>query len=212
MDKAGEIALACIKTGKSSDDMTTDFRIAYTKQHGSDKGFDNLIADARKALLEKMKTDILASRIKDKPAIDFTLKDLKGVSVSLASTKGKVTIVDFWATWCGPCKSSFPYLQKVYNKYKDNPNVQFLALNTWESKFKDYASKLANATKFIEDNKYTFPVLIDEGSVIDQYEVDGIPTQFLIDKKGNIGFKNVGFDGPQIVDQLSQQIEILLSE
>jgi peroxiredoxin len=100
----------------------------------------------------------------------------------------------------------------VYNKYKNNAKVQFLALNTWESKFKDYASKLANARKFITDNKYTFPVLIDEGSVIDQYDVDGIPTQFIIDKTGNICFKNVGYDGPQMEDQLSQQIDILLSE
>jgi peroxiredoxin len=87
-----------------------------------------------------------------------------------------------------------------------------MALNTWERKFKDFAAKLENAKKFIVENKYTFPVLIDEGSAVDQYDVDGIPTQFIIDKKGNIGFKNVGFEGPQMEDQLSLQIDILLNE
>ncbi|MFI5252011.1 MAG: redoxin domain-containing protein [Bacteroidota bacterium] len=212
MEKASEIASTCLKSGKASDELTAAYRTAYTKLHKSDEGFDAMVTDLRKPYLEKLRQDILQKRVKDKAEIDFTLKDLNGTSYTLASLKGKVVIVDFWATWCGPCKASFPLLQKVYNKYKDNASVQFLALNTWENAFKTYDAKLSNAKKFILDNKYTFPVLIDEGSVIDKYEVDGIPTQFIIDKRGNIGFKNVGYDGPQMVDQLSQQIEILLDE
>ena len=225
-DKAVELGLSYVKKGKDTPDMIALMKEAFAKSVAADKvydslgtdekkGFDVKLAEAKGIKVEEMRKKLLESRISKSPA-DFTLKDMNGTPVTLSLLKGKVVIVDFWATWCGPCKMSFPYLQKVYEKYQNNENVKFLAVNTWERQ-KDYDSQLANAKKFIEDNKYTFPVLIDEKNddqfkVISNYDVDGIPTKFLIDKKGNIAFKSVGFDGPGMEDELIQQIEILLGE
>ncbi len=225
-DKVVELGLSYVKKGKDTPDMITLMEEAFAKSVATDKVYDSLSTDEKKGFdvklteakgikIEEIRKKLLESRISKSPA-DFTLKDLNGTPVTLSLLKGKVVIVDFWATWCGPCKMSFPYLQKVYEKYQGNESVKFLAVNTWE-RLKDYDAQLVNAKKFIEDNKYTFPVLIDEKNddqfmVISNYDVDGIPTKFLIDKKGNIAFKSVGFDGPGMEDELTQQIEILLGE
>jgi thiol-disulfide isomerase/thioredoxin len=226
-DNQGALALAsaCIRKGKDSPDILDAMKTAFAAKAGNPKGYDSLtvaekksfedlLAEANEAKSAELQKTLNKSRI-SQPEHDFTLKMMDGTPVHLADLKGKVVILDFWATWCGPCKSSFPYLQKVYEKYSSNPSVMFLAVNTWERQ-KDYASQLENAKKFIADNKYTFPVLIDEATdgqfrVIGQYDVDGIPTKFLIDKNGNIAWKTVGFDGPGMVDELTSQIELLLA-
>jgi len=213
-----DLGLKCIEKGKDSEKLIESMKEAYARKEGF-AGFDTLGADkkqkfgdmiaaANKIKIEQIREGILKSRI-SKPEVDFTLKDLKGNEVTLSALKGKVVVIDFWATWCGPCKQSFPYLQKVYEKYQNNEKVVFLAVNAWERQ-KDYAATVANAKKFMEANKYTFPVLIDE-KIIDKYEVEGIPTKFIIDTNGNIAFKSVGFSGPGMVDELTQQIEVLLS-
>ncbi len=146
-----------------------------------------------------------------KPAVQFALKDLDGKDVKLAELKGKVVIVDFWATWCGPCKASFPYLQKVYDKYRSNQNVLILAVNTSEQK--QGKERLDLVKQFMSDNKYTFPVLIDDQGVAQKFGVEGIPTKYVIDKQGTLRFESVGFgDGPRMITELTTQIEMLLKD
>lgn len=207
------VSLGLVKTGNASDEIMAAFKSAYIDaKKGSDKDFDAMIADAKAAMLAKLKKRILDGKI-SKPSHDFTLKGLDGTPVALSALKGKVVVIDFWATWCGPCKQSFPYLQKIYDRYKDNPDVAVFAVNTWDLRGKSLAEKTANAKKFVTDKNYTMPVLIDENEdAVSAYDVDGIPTQFIIDKNGKIGFKNVGFEGPQMEDQLAMQIDILLQE
>jgi len=116
--------------------------------------------------------------------------------------------LDFWATWCGPCKASFPGMQKAVQKYANNNNVKFLFVNAWEN----VSDKKKNAEDFIKKNKYPFQVLLDEqNKVIDSYKVSGIPTKFIIDKAGNIRFMKVGFSGntDQMVDEISQMISMV---
>jgi len=205
-DAAMKRSAGFIGKGTSTDGLIAQYRKAYAATHGSEQGIEAKLAalsasaqDARRAEVEK--------ELIDKPAIPFALKDLSGTTVSLGSLKGKVVIVDFWATWCGPCKASFPFLQKVYEKYRQDPSVVILAVNTWENKKGQEREDLVR--KFIADNKYTFPVLFDEGFV-EKFGVEGIPTKFILDGTGRIRFKSVGFDGGEkMIAELTAQIELL---
>jgi thiol-disulfide isomerase/thioredoxin len=126
----------------------------------------------------------------------------------LASLKGKVVVLDFWATWCGPCKASFPAMQTALNKYKDDKDVVFLFVDTWEHK--EPAKMKEDAAQFIKDNKYTFDVVLDDkDKTIGDYKVDGIPTKFVLDKKGKVVYVNVGYGGnaDELVEELSSKIE-----
>jgi thiol-disulfide isomerase/thioredoxin len=210
--KVKQVIETAIKNGKSSESMNADLKAIYTKTKGSDAGYDQYFASLKNAAAIAART-ALAKEMINKPAPLFTLKDTSGKVVSLADLKGKVVIVDFWATWCGPCKASFPGMQLAVTKYKDNPNVKFLFIDTWENG----DNYLDGVKKFIADNHYTFNVLMDEkgsdnrqSKVVSAFGVEGIPTKFVLDKNGNIRFKKVGFEGTaeSIKDEISAMIEI----
>lgn len=165
---------------------------------------------AAKSITIKMPVD---SMLNDK-APDFVLKDINGKTVSLVDYKGKVLILDFWATWCVPCRESFPDVQKVLNKYKDDPAVSFLFIDTRE-KTDNYIDLIK---KFLDENHYTFKVILDEkgpegiqNRTYKQYVMPGIPTKFIIDKNGIIRFKVIGFNPnmteEDVVKELSGMIE-----
>ncbi|HTY35896.1 MAG TPA: redoxin domain-containing protein [Bacteroidota bacterium] len=207
-DKAMAAAADFVQKGKSNDKIVEAYKAAYIKVKGSDKGFEEMMAQAKQSGKDELRKELAKNRV-NKPAIDFALKSIDGKIVKLADLRGKVVVLDFWATWCGPCKASFPYLQQVYNKYKDNPKIMILALNTWENVSGKEREDLVK--KFMADNKYTFPVLYDEGFV-EKYGVEGIPTKFVIDKKGMIQFKTIGFTGDKMVDEMITQFEMLLDD
>lgn len=188
------------------------FKDAYIAIKGSATGFDEYKAalDHRKA--ENLQKEILAQAI-NTPAKSFELKDVTGKSVSLSDLKGKVVVLDFWATWCGPCKASFPIMQQAVNKYKNDPDVQFLFVHTMD-KGDDNAT--ASAAKYITDNKYNFRVLMDlrnkqtgQSAVSAAYGINAIPTKVVIDAKGNIRFQVTGFKSldDRAVTELSAMIE-----
>ena len=107
---------------------------------------------------------------------DFTLEDLNGSKVSLSKLKGKKVYLNFWATWCPPCKEEMPDLEKLYQETKDSDLV-ILAVNVGEDK--------KTVQDFITKNKYNFPVLLDvKGEVSQLYQVSGIPTSYFIDTNG----------------------------
>lgn len=128
------------------------------------------------------------------PAPDFAALTPDGKTVHLSDYKGKAVILDFWATWCGPCQHSMPHLEKVYQQIKDK-NVTVLAVCVWDKK--DAYSKWVTANI---GTKYTFPVAFDPAGQSNPqniagglYHVSGIPTQYLIDKNGNIAAATVGY-------------------
>lgn len=111
-------------------------------------------------------------------ALDFKLNDINGKEISLSDFKGKKVFLNFWASWCPPCKAEMPDIEKLYGQTKDSDLV-ILAVNIGEGN--------ATAKSFIDDNKYNFTVLLDSNqSVARQYSIVAIPTSFFIDKEGNI--------------------------
>ncbi len=107
---------------------------------------------------------------------DFTLEDLDGNMVTLSQLKGKKVFLNFWATWCPPCKAEMPDIEKLYQETKDSDLV-ILAVNVGEDK--------KTVQDFIVKNKYNFPVLLDvKGEISQLYQVSGIPTSYFIDTNG----------------------------
>ncbi|MEO5617949.1 MAG: redoxin domain-containing protein [Candidatus Eisenbacteria bacterium] len=177
----------------------------WTRKHGSLKGFDASLAKFGAA---SRKTVALDARRHDRSAPGWTLPNLDGKSLSLADHKGKVVVLDFWGTWCGPCREELPIFQKVYERYR-NRDVVFYGVN-WER-----TGPGQDATKLVRDYmakfNYTFPVVLDrERSAQVAYSIEAFPTVFLIDKAGNIRYRNVGLS-PGIEQILTDQIESLLN-
>jgi thiol-disulfide isomerase/thioredoxin len=203
------VAAKSVADDKSNDKLVALYKEAYIRKNGSDAGFDKMLSKAAENTAKKVREKALQSRI-NLPSVDFTLPDIAGNTVTLAGLKGKVVVIDFWATWCGPCLASFPDLQKVYDKYKSNPNVAIYAIDSWERVAGKERDDLVK--KFLKENGYTIPVLYGDGTIT-KYDVDGIPTKFVISKAGTIAFKSVGFEGDNVmIAELTAEIDALLQE
>lgn len=131
-------------------------------------------------------------------APDFSLLDLSNQTVTLSSFRGKkVILMDFWATWCGPCRMAMPGLQALQDKFKDR-GLEILSLNQRED-----ADHVRN---FIQQKKYSFHVLLDQdGAIGGLYGVQGIPTLVLVDKQGVVQWMSVGYSDND--DELGKQVD-----
>jgi peroxiredoxin len=120
-------------------------------------------------------------------APDFQLKTIDGKGMKLSDLKGKKVILNFWATWCPPCKAEMPHMQDFYEEQSKN-NVEILAINLTRSE-----KNPGTVRQFVKDNRLTFPVLLDqEGEIGDIYQAITIPTSYVIDSKGIIRKKIIG--------------------
>jgi thiol-disulfide isomerase/thioredoxin len=127
-------------------------------------------------------------------APDFQLKDTDGQYVSLSDMMGQPVMINFWASWCGPCLMEMPYIQQVYDEWSGEGLV-LLAVNCGESS--------SRVTAFMQSYGYTFPVLLDSnGRVSDDYGVRGIPTTLFIDAYGIVQGREVGsFPSKEAIEQ-----------
>ncbi len=125
---------------------------------------------------------------------------LDGSVVRLSENKGRVVLINFWATWCVPCLYELPHVQKLYERYR-NKGLTVLAIST------DFDR--ARVKPFVRKNGYTFPVLFADPGVQSDYEVRSIPTTYLIDGKGRLRFMQMGY-GPDTGTELEWALEQLL--
>lgn len=150
-----------------------------------------LVPDAATGTLE-FKTPLL-----DKPAPAFALDDLGGKQVSLKSYRGKAVLINFWATWCGPCKVETPWLVELRNKYAAQ-GFEVLGVDTEgddlaASDKTGWAKAEASADKFATEMKVPYPVLLDGDSISREYGgLDDLPTSFFVDRSGKVVAATVG--------------------
>lgn len=130
-----------------------------------------------------------------KPAPMFTLKGLDGKIVNLSDLKGSVVLINFWATWCPPCKGEMPSLQKLYAVMMDDPKFVMYGIL--------YKDDPVNAQRFTKENGIMFPMLVDSNySASGAYGITGVPETYIIDKKGLLRQKIIGpaeFDSPDAI-------------
>ncbi len=164
------------------------FSLKYPLSPAAKKVFDEKMQSAIEANIKTLEGKAkakLAKEIINKPAKDFKITDFAGKSRSLADYKGKVLILNFWATWCMPCIAEFKELKIAYEKYANNPNVAFAMIAT------DEDHELV--PPFIKKNNYKFPVFFAGDSTEKDYEISSIPRLFIIDGKGNVRFDKKGY-------------------
>lgn len=140
---------------------------------------------------------------KGEMAPDFELTTLAGKPVKLSDYKGKKVILNFWATWCPPCRAEMPDMQKYYEEQAEGENVEILAVNlTTEDKGMD----AINA--FVAEFSLTFPVPMDtEGSIGKVYQAATIPTSYMIDTEGRVQNKIVGPMNEQMMEDFIANME-----
>lgn len=131
-------------------------------------------------------------------APDWTLKDPSGAEHTLSDYRGKVVIMDFWATWCGPCLRAMPGLQALHEKY--GQGVVIFGINCWES---------GDPEALMAKEGYTYTLLLEGDPVAALYSVSGIPTFYVISPEGRVAHHAVGFD-PQMEEKLEEFIDALL--
>ncbi|WP_065219864.1 MULTISPECIES: TlpA family protein disulfide reductase [Butyricimonas] len=214
--------IAGVREDAVTPEMLDRLRWDYLKTHGNDKGFDAYINSLKSAeKQQEMQAHLKESMIKEKITL-YAMEDLDGKKVDLSKMKGKIIVLDFWATWCAPCKASLPGMQMAVNKYRNDPDVAFYFIATMETK-PDFRQKIR---EFLVEKNYSLDVLVDnvnpetgsQSAVYDAYckafKFSGIPHKMIIDGNGNLRWSVGGYMGSPsaLAEEVSYVIEMLKAE
>lgn len=212
---------SAVRDGAYTTEMIEVIKDEYLSKGRDEKKFDQYVHSLKsKESIEREHATIIKSMC-NLPSAAFSLKNLKGEQVDLSRQIGKIVVLDFWATWCFPCKQAMPGMQLAVNKYAKDPNVNFYFISTMETdpNYKTYIDK------FLKENQYSFNVLYDEKSasgkmdrVYNDYsktvKSSGIPLKVIIDQNGKIRWFNLGgsSNAVQIAEEVSFVIDLLKKE
>jgi thiol-disulfide isomerase/thioredoxin len=200
---AESLALGADRTGEPDAKRDRERLAALArKAHGGETAFgaellaayDRVAAaqEARRARLKEFDPNFGARTI-----YDFTLTSTTGEKLALASLKGKVVVIDFWATWCGPCRAQYPLYEQVRQRFRDRNDVVFLRISTDEDR--------SAVAPFLSEQKWE-PLSWFEDGLASLLRVSAIPTAMVLDREGNIVSRMSGFIADRFVDMLSERI------
>lgn len=134
-------------------------------------------------------------------ATDFTLKSLSGKNLKLSEFRGQVILLNFWASWCGPCRQEMPILEEIHHRYKDL-GFTVLGINVDED--------IEKAKQQLEDTPVSFPILLDTQNLVSEaYKLEAMPTTILIDRDGTMRFLHKGYQ-PGFEEHYKQEIKTLI--
>lgn len=219
-NKAGAYTILekIVKTNHASKAEFDLFKSLFLDIKGNQAEFKTYQIELEKELQLVLKDEVAKSIIKEK-APDFALIDMNGKKLTSASLRGKVVVLDFWATWCHPCIASFKAANEVKKSYKNNPNVKFLFANVFEQG--SAADIKKRVIDFSSTSAYDFDFYLTatdektpELNVTRLFEITNIPVKVLIDKEGYIRYKIIGYDGNDKVekDKLTFMLETILKQ
>lgn len=198
-----------------TDEILRSWGTLYAELHGDTGGFRDHVAkldEKRRAnYFERLERHAL-----DWPAPDVTLTDLSGAPHTLADFRGRVVLLDFWATWCGPCVASLPNVEQLYRSLGGSKEIVLIALNTWER------GTLEERRTAIEEKwselDLSMPVYLDmqtsengEWGAAELFRVPAIPSSFVIDRQGRILFRGGGLFDEGDVEDLRLKLDFALS-
>ncbi len=132
-------------------------------------------------------------------APEFSLRDMAGKAVSLSDYRGRVVVVEFWASWCEPCRLAIPEMNSIYKKYKDRAVLLAISVDR----------DISDVAPVVKEEKILYPVLFDDMDVNRAYRVSAVPSTFLINKAGRIAKVHKGYS-PETANEISKAVEGLL--
>ena len=134
--------------------------------------------------------------------MQFVLQGLDGSTVRLADFRGKVVVMDFWATWCGPCRMEGQALERVVQKFQNEPGASFLAVNVDEER--------TGVAAFVKEEQWKIPVVYAQG--LDHFlEVTALPTLLILDQQGQVVFREEGMDPMTFERQVEEKVREVLA-
>lgn len=213
-----DVLSSLAKSGQWNSMISEYLKSSLSNLGRSEKNISITISEMKNIAGKKSKEILRTESIKT-PAPNFQVKKSDGTFFSLSDIKGKVIILDFWATWCSPCIAAFPGIQNVYEKYKSNPDVLIIAINSEELGHRDeetidsFPQKQMKMSEFLTSRNFTFSSYYDSEGLSEKFKINSLPTTVFIDREGNIRFLDVKAGSEsEIIRKWSERIDFLIGD